>query len=638
MAEQGSQGSMGESLVDQAPQQKAVRLCYVDDSRTAAFVLQRLLKPYAYQIDYFQSAEPAFVALMREDYDLLLTDLKVSSQGMDGDELIHTLRQHGHPKVSQIPVIVITGTTDESLVEKVYAAGANQVMSKPVDGEELDGHIRRLLEARPKPERPVLHQVSNVAKPEPDSSSIAPPAKPAVVDVIAPQAEPVADDVPTLKAETAPPDSPSQPDIVPPKPVIPEPVLEDEFASEDEVIIDSGGPSRGHAQATRTLFDSSEDELSDLDQYILDSSRKSSGRSPLVKVLLGFIAVILIVWVGKFAWQNLFDKGVPVQTVPAQVGEIYHSLVASGQVASKQRVEIAPSHEGRLVKVLVDEGEKVAAGQVLAQLDDRELLTHLKRVQADLANAREDISLSNRTLERLRSANEKGVVAKRFVEDAEMRLRSARTRAGVAMEQVHNAMLDLENQKITAPFAGIITKRSAEIGQWVTPAQTLFSLADDSQREIEVSVDAVDSSMIEVGQLAVVSSDVAGGQHWEESVVRIGTAAEREPNSNSVKVYLSLGDKAPELRFGQQIDAEIRTAWNPKAIKIPFEALINREGQLYAAVFANGIVNMHQVQVGIEDYSMIEVKRGLQAGEEVILSKGRFLQDGDKVFLAQSHQ
>ena len=69
---------------------------------------------------------------------------------MDGDDLIRTLRQSGHPKISTLPVIVITGTTDARILVDVYDAGANQVMNKPVDADELDSHIRRLLfEGRP---------------------------------------------------------------------------------------------------------------------------------------------------------------------------------------------------------------------------------------------------------------------------------------------------------------------------------------------------------------------------------------------------------------------------------------------------------------------------------------------------------
>ncbi|HEC17537.1 MAG TPA: response regulator, partial [Sedimenticola sp.] len=128
-----------------AAEKPLARLCYVDDSRTAAFVMRRMLEPGGYRVDYFQSAEPAIVALIQDDYDLLLTDLKVSSSGMDGDDLIRTLRQSGQSRLSQLPIIVITGSTDAEVLVKAYDAGANQVMTKPVDAEALHSHIRRLL-------------------------------------------------------------------------------------------------------------------------------------------------------------------------------------------------------------------------------------------------------------------------------------------------------------------------------------------------------------------------------------------------------------------------------------------------------------------------------------------------------------
>ena len=102
MSDKGSRDELREGVSGAKSAKLAARLCYVDDSRTSAYVIQRLLQPYGYQVDYFQSAEPAFVALIQEDYDLLLTDLKVSSKGMDGDDLIRTLRQSGHPKISSL--------------------------------------------------------------------------------------------------------------------------------------------------------------------------------------------------------------------------------------------------------------------------------------------------------------------------------------------------------------------------------------------------------------------------------------------------------------------------------------------------------------------------------------------------------
>jgi RND family efflux transporter MFP subunit len=342
-------------------------------------------------------------------------------------------------------------------------------------------------------------------------------------------------------------------------------------------------------------------------------------------VVAGFGIFIVLM-----AWNILFDQGQPVETTLVETGEIFQSITVPGRVLSKQRVNISSAHTGRTVKILVKEGDKVKAGQVLAKMDDRELISSHNRAKANLTDARESVVLARRTLSRLRKAYKKGAVARQFVEDAELDLSSARSQAGIAVEEAHSAKLQLSKQQVTAPFTGTITARFAEVGQWVGPSESLFTLVDESRREIEVRVDAADSVAIDVGQVVAVSSDAFPGLEWHESVSRLGTAANNDRNSNSVKVYISLGNDAPSLRFGQQVDADIRTAWNPNTLKVPFEALINRDGQTLVAVLSGGQVKLKPVETGIEDFSMVEIKQGLNDGELVILSKGQFLQNGDK--------
>jgi len=237
----------------------------------------------------------------------------------------------------------------------------------------------------------------------------------------------------------------------------------------------------------------------------------------------------------------------------------------------------------------------------------------------------------------LKTAYKQGAVARRFVEDAEVDLRNARAASGIAVEEVHAATLDVNKQKIKAPFAGTITARFIELGRWVGPSEAMFTLVNESQREIEVRVDAADSVAIDVGQVVAVSTDAFPGLEWQEAVVRLGAAANNDNNSNSVRVYISLGGDAPTLRFGQQVDADIRTAWNPNTLKVPFEALINRDGQTFVAVVdSENRVKLTPVQTGIEDFSMVEIKQGLVDGQLVILTKGQLLKNGDKVYPARN--
>jgi RND family efflux transporter MFP subunit len=416
-------------------------------------------------------------------------------------------------------------------------------------------------------------------------------------------------------------------------------------SAEEVVIIEPD--MRADRKARTDSHESDQNILHEIEQYPLVANQRTSlfnssnilnmahslvelvGMRSLLMRALGVGIVLLTVLA---AWNIYFNQGLPVDTVFVETGEIFQSVTVPGRIVSKQRVNVSSARAGRLMKVLVKEGDKVKKGQVLAKIDDRELMSRLNRAKANLSAAREDISLAQRTLKRLRKAYAKGAVARRFVEDAEVDLRAARTKAGIVVEEVRSATLDFDNQKVTAAFDGTVTSRFAEIGQWVGPTETLFTLVDESQREIEVRVDAADSVAIDVGQAVAVSSDAFPGLEWQESVVRLGAAAGGSRNANSVKVYISLGGDAPVFRYGQQVDADIRTAWNPNTLKIPFEALINRDGHTMVAVLEGGKVRMKIVETGIEDFAMAEIKQGLNAGEMVILSKGKVLQNGDRVF------
>lgn len=705
MSEKGFRGEVNSGMSDTENVPARARLCYVDDSRTSAYVVKRLLQPFGYQVDHFASAEPAFVALVQENYDLLLTDLKVSPKGMDGDDLIRTLRQSGHAQLSNLPIIVITGATDAEALVGVYDAGANQVMKKPVDADELDGHIQRLLAtvphaeptpvepALPKmdrrasdntvvtlhaaqrptrdPEPPVIHPTqesvpsaetdvpaADETKPVADTAEHVISAEPAPLDPHVLLASDAVDDSSILRAMEAS----AEPIIIadddkkpgeekPPTEVIIEPPHSAEKSEEEIVIIEPDVRKDRAAHFGTELND--DNILSEIEQYplVTEQRRGLFSHFPGVHMLQSLIeligvrglimrtlAAVAILIVALLGWNVYFNQGLAVDVVLVETGEIFQSITVPGRVVSKQRVNVSSARAGRLVKILVKEGDKVAQGQVLAKIDDRELLSRLTRTKANLSAAREDIVLAQRTLDRLRKAHKKGAVARRFVEDAEVDLRAARTKAGIVVEEVRSATLDFDNQKITAAFAGTVTARFAEIGQWVGPTETLFTLVDESQREIEVRVDAADSVAIDVGQVVVVSSDAFPGLEWQESVVRLGTEAGNNNNTNSVKVYVSLGGDAPVLRYGQQVDADIRTAWNPSTLKVPFEALISRDGQTMVAVVNNGSVRMKVVETGIEDFAMAEIKQGLNSGEMVILSKGVVLQNGDKVHPRQDNE
>lgn len=898
------------------------RLCYVDDSRTSAYVVKRMLRPYGYAVDHFESAEPALVALVQDNYDLLLTDLKVSPKGMDGDDLVRALRNSGHDKISDLPVIVITGATDTDILAQVYDAGANHILTKPVNGDELDAEIRKLVfarkhtegestkhsdviepvgatvvpfgaEAKKQPasidnipvlnadktmhsssknstgkpsaatssnkadERRVLgpgdsyktgssivHEpvTANDHKPAPrvrptvkvktksvtlnatanpivnadvaaeisiskDTSSqllqqqkvalaraksaqaaaIAKKArlqaaknaaakstiaKPAVkqapgqqvtrqrvvqsrvaqqqksapktaIDArdkaealrkvkaaiaakkakLAEQQRAIEEQLQVSQSQASRPQgsrSNKRPDDIlsklsaddlslepldnqpanvfqQPNDPFQQPPLRNSahdnlahhqqeagLAGQQHSTASFGVEQNAHGNAAPFGHDSAatsfnqpfpahdshenksspqvEDVLAafqqtgssqpnilrSIEQYPLIETEYTSSYSPSrilrmvnsvlelygPKRILTSVAMIGVILVVYGAWSGYVDDGMPVEVTSVSQGEIFQSITVPGRVVSKMRVNITPSIAGRITSVNVEEGDQVKTGDLLATLDDREAKSYLTRAKANLESAKEDVILAERSLKRLKQAFDKGAVARQLVEDAEVELRSANARESIAEEEVRTAKLSLENPRVVAPFSGTVTSRTIEVGQWVVPSETLFSLVDESQREIEVKVDAADSGGIAVGQTVNISSDAFPGLNWSESVTRLAAATNNVGNANTVSVYISLGNNAPSLRFGQQVDADIRTAWNPNALKVPYGAIVNKNGVPYVVTIDEGHAKYVQVETGIEDFSHVEILQGVNIGQTVVMANGLDIDNGQKVFLA----
>lgn len=814
------------------------RLCYVDDSRTSAYVIKKLLRPFGHLVDHFESAEPALIALVEKDYDLLITDLKVSAKGMDGDDLVRALRRSGHEKISVTPVIVITGSTDSRVLADVYEAGANQVMTKPVNGEELNIHICRLVghlrpaeiglipddgkntttstsdsqphgganvvvfeteaQARrkgssdatvaPTDNIPILNPVDQVSgEPEGDSSGNSygkkadnstklptddlaaffdnsSPATPHPVVMVKPAArvipsiniKPLSTGSPAttttqnaakraklarqkvlqaqlkqtqqLAAKRAAEKNKSGQSGVPSQNAITtkklamdlhntnaaafdamassltltpkdneldeifdrasasietatevlQSAIEPVQASPDQTQMPTASaqsspvpassdtqphsesptaapgaipppPPRGIANPVHNELDVG-NILQEMEMYPLvetgsDGDRYSSRRVMSAigsiielygskKLIMAAIFVITMFFFYN-TWNNYFEEGTAVEIAVVEQGEIYQSITVPGKIVSKLRVNIAPAIAGRLTHVNVKEGDSVKTGHLLARLDDREAKSYLKRAKSSMKSVKEDVVSAKRSLKRLRQAFSKGAVARQLVEDAEVELRSARARQSIAGEEVRTAKLSLENPRMVAPFSGTITARFVEVGQWVVPSETLFTLIDQSKREIEVQVDAADSGGIAVGQTVGLSSDAFPGMEWSESVTRLAAATNTVGNANTVTVSISLGSNAPSLRIGQQVDADIRTAWNPNALKVPYDAVINRKGTFWLALIDNDQVKLVEVTTGIENFSHIEILQGVSIGQSVILANGADLHTGERVYLAQ---
>lgn len=327
------------------------------------------------------------------------------------------------------------------------------------------------------------------------------------------------------------------------------------------------------------------------------------------------------------------EKALIVTTVTPERGQIQAVIRVTGEIVNDRTVTMTALVDGQIQAMPVRKGDRVKAGQTLTVLDKREADARLQKAKAELALEKQAIAESSRKLKRQRELAKTGGTSTQLLDDARAALNAASARYKVAEAVLKIEKIHREKVTVTAPFDGVITEKTTEVGQWVEAGTALFTLVAVEGREIEVNIDAGDSATVETGQIVSVSSDAWPDQNWQEKILRIAPAitADQESALNTFATRISLGSEAPELLLGQQVDARIHTATREDVIKLPFGALIEKDDQSLVAVIQNNQVALLPVQTGLEDFTHVEITEGLSGDEQVILSEGRELKEGEDV-------
>lgn len=345
------------------------------------------------------------------------------------------------------------------------------------------------------------------------------------------------------------------------------------------------------------------------------------------------VALTSLVLAAAIAWFYLPEAGVTVDTATAQQGTVQSTITVTGKVISEQEVKLTSSMLGQIQSIEAKEGDIVKQGQILARLDASDLNAMVNRARAILARDEEAVAEAARKLNRLRSVSASGGASRQVVDDAEAEWRSAVARKRVSESELRIMEIRLQKTRIIAPFDGVITSKSVQLGQWVEPAEALFHMAALDQQVIEAKVDAGDSGLITLGQQVSVSCDAFAGRTWNETVKWISPIvnAGKEDIANTFDARISLSAEAPPLLLGQQVDVKIRTAYRENVMRLPFAAVTERNGHPVVAVVKEGRAHFVPVVTGIEDFTHVEIVKGIDVGMQVILPEGKTLREGDLV-------
>jgi RND family efflux transporter MFP subunit len=311
---------------------------------------------------------------------------------------------------------------------------------------------------------------------------------------------------------------------------------------------------------------------------------------------------------------------------PAGSGE---TMNLPGSLQGFVQAPVSARAGGYLRRWTKDIGSRVKQGELLAEIETPELDQQLSQAIAARNQTASSLELAKSTLDRWEALRKRDAVSQQELE--EKRSGYAQARANLAGADANVERLrELENfKRVTAPFAGVITRRNVDIGDLIDSNKPLFTLSQTDPLRVYVNVPQSYAQLVRAGQAATVTQTELRGRSFRGEVAR--TAASIDAATRTMQVEVSLRNEDGALLPGAFVQVELALP-SSGTITVPFNALLFRgEGVRVAAVDAAGLVHIQPVRLGRNLGDSVEVLSGLSGGERLVVNPPDSLAEGDQV-------
>jgi len=420
-----------------------------------------------------------------------------------------------------------------------------------------------------------------------------------------------------------------------------------------------------------------------------NGKRKKSKKKLFIFGGLGLLVLILIIVVltagGK---ENI----VLVQTEKVEKRNITQTVTATGKIDPEFKVVITPEVTGEIISLPVKEGDIVKKGQLLIKIKGDQYMAQKDRLEANLKSAEASLRMSEAELTRIeleynrvKELHHKGLASNSELENAEANylstkasFESAQANVLQSKAQLREVLETLYKTTIYSPMDGIVTQLNVELAERVlgsgfSQGTNIMTVADLSNMEAVVDVDENDVVLISVGDTANITVDAFGDKEFHGVVTEIGNSAKSsgfgtQEQVVNFSVKIKLIDLDPNLRPGMSCNSDIETETVFDVLSVPIQSVTARtdvpseddslkskdkepkeengkemigKNKPKEVVFLadNGKAKMVVVETGISDDNYLEIKKGVEEGNEIISGSyraiSRELEDGSIISVDQ---
>ena len=308
------------------------------------------------------------------------------------------------------------------------------------------------------------------------------------------------------------------------------------------------------------------------------------------------------------------NTAILVETSSPEMHTFDQALNFLGTFEPAHQTMVGSDGNGKIVKLMVEEGDFVTQGQVIAKIDDELLQLQLESVDVSLEGQRNDDK-------RYDNLSKDNAVAGVTVEKTKLGLRSTEIQKKQIQKQ-------LRNTTIKAPFSGVITKKMVDLGSVVGVGTPVVEITDIGQLKLTVSVPERDVLKFKRGQSVSVTADVYGDKMYEGKVTNISVVADR---SHNFKVQITVTNKNRELLAGMYGSVRLTNTQSVNRLAIPRKALIGSSKAPRVYVVRNGKAKLVSFTAGTSDGDYVEVISGISAKDQIVVKGQVNLQDNVNV-------
>ncbi len=358
----------------------------------------------------------------------------------------------------------------------------------------------------------------------------------------------------------------------------------------------------------------------------------------ILKIVIFLSVIAGFIYFAKFS-------PVAVQTVQVRSGELVAEVMGTGTLEARFKSTVSPKISGRIEKVLVDQGDRVTAGQMLIQLDDLDLqqqvaiaeanvesaLAAIERLKADKirtdaiyvqarkshARVQDLVKQNVATQDEADTATESLSVAAADVARSEAAIIEGQKSLIAAEKNLEYHRAKLLDTHIKAPFDGLIVRRNREPGDVVVPGSSVLTLISTDELWISAWVDETEMAKVKQGQQAHVQFRSEASKTFPGKVIRLGRETDRETREFIVDVQVL--ELPANWAVGQRAEVFIEVAKKEDVIQIPANKVMREDGQTGLYIMKDNHAHWQPITLGLRSREHVEVTEGLQVDDIVIV-------------------